>query len=86
MLDGVSLWIRNGQHLGREPQTEGLPGFIWTSRMLEMLFLISWIMAMVHTIVMMALSTCVKAQVLFLEWLDHPEVGVTPEGQASSSS
>ena len=41
---------------------------------------------MVHTIVMMVLSTSVMARV-FLEWLDHPEVvGMTPEGPASSSS
>ena len=26
VLEGIPPWIRNGQHLGREPQTEGLPG------------------------------------------------------------
>ena len=49
--------------------------------MLEMLFLRSWVSAMVCTIIMMALSIGVKARVLFLEWLDHLEVGVTPKGQ-----
>ena len=58
-------------------------GFVWTSRMWVMLFLRSWVSAIVHTIVMMAPSTGVKAQVLFLEQLDCPEVGVIPEGPAS---
>ena len=26
MLKGIPPWIRNGHHLGREPQTEGHPG------------------------------------------------------------
>ena len=51
-----------------------------------MLFLRSWVSAMMRTIILMISSTGVKAQVLFLEWLDCPEVGVTPEGPASSSS
>ena len=58
-------------------------GFIWTSRTLVMLFLRSWVSAMVCTIVMMASSTGVKAWALFLEWLDCPEVGVIPEAPAS---
>ena len=55
-------------------------GFVWTSRTLLMLFIRSWFLAMVCTIIMMASSTGVKAWVLFLEWLDRVEVGVTPEG------
>ena len=55
--------------------------FVWTSRTSVMLFLRSWVCAMVCTIVMMDSSTGVMVR-LFLAWLDSPEV----VGAAISSS
>ena len=66
--------------------TKAFLGFVSTSRTFLMLFFRSWFSAMVCTIVMVASSTGVKARVLFVEWLERVEVGVMPEGPASSSS
>ena len=65
--------------------TKAFLGFFSTSSMLLTVFR-SWFSVMVRTIDMMASSTGFKDLSLFLERLDQVEVGVMPEGLASSSS
>ena len=66
--------------------TKAFLGFFSTSSTLLTVFFRSWFSFMVRTIDMMTSSTGLKDLSLFLEWLDELDVGVMPEGSASSSS
>ena len=61
-------------------------GFFSTSSTLLMVFFRSWFSFMLRTIDMMASFTGLKDLLLYMEWLELLEVGVMPEGPASSSS
>ena len=85
MLECVPLGSGMASASDENHNTKAFLVFVSTSRTLMTLFFRSWFSTMVLTIIMITSSTGVKAQVVFLEWLDRIEVGVTPEGTSSSS-